>query len=222
MLQTWNAKMDFKETAMQEAKGLESSFNVRNPLYLFLLPWSSKTRAHLIHLVFASLSPEPLRQHQGSNPPGRGQAPSLRWKALLRRGGEALDEEVRPFPLPFLFRIDASRILTPSSVPSICSLAQAQQAFRVALCNNFDTVTALQTLSDLTGKANVYVQLKRPNLAPARTVAEWIGRMLRMFGLGEGESKEIGWGLKREEGEGADVSRFSSASGEKEKEKAVR
>lgn len=27
-----------------------------------------------------------------------------------------------------------------------------------------------------------------------------------MFGLGEGESKEIGWGLKREEGEGADVS----------------
>lgn len=27
-----------------------------------------------------------------------------------------------------------------------------------------------------------------------------------MFGLGEGESNEIGWGLKRQEGEGADVS----------------
>lgn len=29
LLQQWNSKMDFKESAMAEAKGLESSFNVR-------------------------------------------------------------------------------------------------------------------------------------------------------------------------------------------------
>lgn len=54
----------------------------------------------------------------------------------------------------------------------------------------------------------MYLQLKRPNLGPPRAVAEWIGRMLRVFGLGEGESSEIGWGLKKEAGEGADVSFF--------------
>ena len=89
------------------------------------------------------------------------------------------------------------------------SLQNAQHAFRVALCDNFDTPKALQTLADLTSQANIYLQLKRPNLGPPRAVAEWIGRMLRVFGLGEGESSEIGWGLKKEAGEGADVSYMS-------------
>ena len=33
-------------------------------------------------------------------------------------------------------------------------------------------------------------------------VARWVGDMLRMFGLGEGESNDIGWGQERSAEEG--------------------
>ena len=33
-------------------------------------------------------------------------------------------------------------------------------------------------------------------------VARWVGNMLRMFGLGEGQSDEIGWGQERGADEG--------------------
>lgn len=39
-------------------------------------------------------------------------------------------------------------------------------------------------------------------------VARWVGKMLRMFGLGEGESYEIGWGQETN-GEGAAVDVWS-------------
>lgn len=35
---------------------------------------------------------------------------------------------------------------------------------------------------------------KLVNLAVVEQVARWVGKMLRMFGLGEGEVDEIGWG----------------------------
>ncbi|CDZ98038.1 cysteinyl-trna synthetase [Phaffia rhodozyma] len=83
-------------------------------------------------------------------------------------------------------------------------LKAAQANFRAALCDSFNTPLALQQLLELTTKANVYLQLKRRNLSVALTIADWMGRMLRMFGLGEGDRKDIGWGLKDQEGGGAD------------------
>ena len=35
------------------------------------------------------------------------------------------------------------------------------------------------------------------NVGLLEIVAAWVGKMLRMFGLGEGELNEIGWGEER-------------------------
>jgi cysteinyl-tRNA synthetase len=64
---------------------------------------------------------------------------------------------------------------------------------------------------DLIGKVNQYFSARGRdlNVEPVRVVAEWITRMLRMFGLGEGAYTEgsVGWGKAGEEGSGgADVS----------------
>jgi len=32
------------------------------------------------------------------------------------------------------------------------------------------------------------------NTRLVQSIAQWVGEMLRMFGLGEGERKELGWG----------------------------
>lgn len=45
-------------------------------------------------------------------------------------------------------------------------------------------------------KTNVYINSRGKNLnaAVVENVARWVGQMLRVFGLGEGETSEIGWG----------------------------
>jgi cysteinyl-tRNA synthetase len=44
------------------------------------------------------------------------------------------------------------------------------------------------------GKVNVYFASRREeyNIEPVRVAAEWVSRMLEMFGLGEG-NETIGW-----------------------------
>lgn len=76
------------------------------------------------------------------------------------------------------------------------ALYESQAVFRAALCDSFNTPVALNVLRDLVSKTNVYVNSrgKQANLAVAEQVARWVGGMLRMFGLGEGEVDEIGWG----------------------------
>lgn len=55
-------------------------------------------------------------------------------------------------------------------------------------------------LTELVSSANVYLQARpRPrNIEPVKSVAQWITRMLKMFGLGEGaaihQDGAIGWG----------------------------
>lgn len=54
----------------------------------------------------------------------------------------------------------------------------------------------------------MYLQLKRPNLSVAVVVAEWIGSMLKMLGLGTvgDASKTLGWGASQtKEDESGDV-----------------
>lgn len=78
----------------------------------------------------------------------------------------------------------------------IRSLYQTQTAFRASLCDSFNTPEALTHLRDLVSRTNVYInsQGKKLNIGLVDNVARWVGKMLRMFGLGEGEKSELGWG----------------------------
>ena len=85
---------------------------------------------------------------------------------------------------------------------------QAQYAFRSALCDSFNTPDALAVLRDLISRTNVYIGArgKKLDVDVVERVAIWVGRMLKMFGLGEGQADELGWGEVRDAGEGANVS----------------
>lgn len=86
-------------------------------------------------------------------------------------------------------------------------LHDAQRAFRVALCDSFNTPEALNVLRDLVSATNVYINTRTANLeiSVVERIARWVGQMLRMFGLGEGESTEIGWGQETSEGSNINV-----------------
>ncbi|PVF99365.1 cysteinyl-tRNA synthetase [Serendipita vermifera] len=82
-------------------------------------------------------------------------------------------------------------------------LYRQQHAFRVALCDSFNTPQALQALTDLVSATNIYLKRGRgaTNIYVVRQVASWVTKMLRMFGLGEGVPAEIGWGVASASGE---------------------
>ena len=75
-------------------------------------------------------------------------------------------------------------------------LNESKLAFRSALCDSFNTPEALKLLRDLVSRTNVYINTrgKSINVALVEQSARWVGNMLRMFGLGEGEKIELGWG----------------------------
>ncbi|EIW69520.1 cysteine-tRNA ligase [Tremella mesenterica] len=84
----------------------------------------------------------------------------------------------------------------------------AQHDFRIALCDSFNTPSAILVLLDLVAKVNVYFvsRGREYNIEPVRVIAEWVTKMLRMFGLGEGLAGDgqIGWGKEGEEGSAGD------------------
>ena len=83
----------------------------------------------------------------------------------------------------------------------LCRFYESQKAFRAALCDSFNTPVALDVLRELVSRTNVYInsQGSKVNADLVETIALWISRMLRVFGLGEGESIEIGWGQESKE-----------------------
>lgn len=87
---------------------------------------------------------------------------------------------------------------------------RAQHEFRAALCDSFNTPLAIQVLLELVAQINIYFSSRGRdyNIEPVRIAAEWITRMLKMFGLGEGaaigEAGQIGWGKAGMEAEGGD------------------
>lgn len=82
----------------------------------------------------------------------------------------------------------------------MADLYKAQHQFRVALCDSFNTPVAINILLDLINKVNVYFSARgrEYNIQPVQVIAQWITRMLKMFGLGEGsavaEATAVGWG----------------------------
>ena len=59
-------------------------------------------------------------------------------------------------------------------------------------------------LRDIVSHTNIYInsQGKNLNIGLVSNIARWVSKMLRMFGLGEGEKSELGWGqASTEEGD---------------------
>lgn len=73
---------------------------------------------------------------------------------------------------------------------------ESQRAFRIALCDSFNTPAALDVLRDLVSQTNIYLNSRGRNIdiRTVERIAKWISKMLRMFGLGEGEQEDLGWG----------------------------
>ncbi|KAG6900716.1 hypothetical protein C0993_003742 [Termitomyces sp. T159_Od127] len=92
---------------------------------------------------------------------------------------------------------------TPETELTNC-LLESQSKFRAALCDSFNTPAALDVLRELVSKTNVYINSrgKTLNVSVVENCARWVGQMLRMFGLGEGENSEIGWGQDEHESGG--------------------
>jgi cysteinyl-tRNA synthetase len=82
------------------------------------------------------------------------------------------------------------------------SFHESQSSFRIALCDSFNTPAALDIIRELVSRTNVCINTrgKNVNVGLIEHIARWVGQMLRMFGLGEGESSEIGWGHAELEG----------------------
>ncbi|KAI0305388.1 tRNA synthetases class I (C) catalytic domain-containing protein [Multifurca ochricompacta] len=82
------------------------------------------------------------------------------------------------------------------------ALCQAQDRFREALCDSFDTPSAVNVLRDLISRTNVYINSRANELdvSVVERVGRWVGGMLRMFGLGEGDPTDLGWGQPSQDG----------------------
>ncbi|KAN0064745.1 cysteinyl-tRNA synthetase [Thecaphora frezii] len=95
----------------------------------------------------------------------------------------------------------------------MASLAEAQHAFRVAMCDSFDTPKGMEVLLEVVSKANVYEMNKAKrtdvNVGVLEAVARYVGDMLKMLGLGEGAAAqtELGWGHAESENEGGGKNR---------------
>ena len=147
------------------------------------------------------LRSELLHQCQSADSASRTPWTICGWEAPLQRSGANPCKLVRG-PV-----YSASRgLIAP------ISLHRAQRDFRAALCDSFNTPVALGVLLDLVAQTNIYFsRTKEYNIGVVESIAEWVTRMLKMFGLGEGptavETGEIGWGKVREDAsEAGDVS----------------
>ncbi|CAE6439057.1 hypothetical protein ACGC1H_006911 [Rhizoctonia solani] len=83
-------------------------------------------------------------------------------------------------------------------------LAQTQHAYRVALCDSFNTSEAIQRLLELVSRANVYVARgrSRVNVGVIAHIARWVTEALRVFGLGGDTLGTIGWSADGDNREG--------------------
>ncbi|GAA5866886.1 hypothetical protein JCM8547_003907 [Rhodosporidiobolus lusitaniae] len=159
LMQNWSARLDFKESSMQEVRNSEGVLNN----------------------FFALI------------------------KALAV---EAKERSVAS---------DGRHYYEQAEIDLMSKLGSAQSAFRSALCDSFDTPTAIQVLLDLVSATNIYLSRGRNNVNVnvLFAVEEWVTRQLRMFGLGEGApvdaqgEKVIGWGMAVAKGEESDVNRES-------------
>ncbi|CAE6398114.1 unnamed protein product [Rhizoctonia solani] len=75
-------------------------------------------------------------------------------------------------------------------------LAQTQHAYRIALCDSFNTPEAIQRILELVSRTNIYVARgrSRVNVGVVAHIARWVTEALRVFGLNGEATGTIGWG----------------------------
>ncbi|KAM0790212.1 hypothetical protein ACM66B_005526 [Microbotryomycetes sp. NB124-2] len=154
LLASWNSRLDFKESLMQEVKAGETLLN------------------NFFAIVNALLE-------------------EVRANAVASDGRHHYDQAEKEL---------------------LAKLEHAQVAFRQAMCDSFDTPTGMQILLDLVSTTNMYLSRGRSqvNTWIIQTVADWVTRMLRMFGLGEGSpldskgNRIIGWGIAAAPGQSSE------------------
>lgn len=98
----------------------------------------------------------------------------------------------------------------------LLSLSQTQHAYRVALCDSFNTPEAMQRVLELVSRANAYVARgrSRVNVGVVAHIARWVTKALKVFGLSRDASEAIGWGTDGSVQEGSvDVSQWQQLSG---------
>ena len=192
LLQTWNARLDFKESVMQEVRSAESLLNVR-------LHYTTDNASLRIELMTCCASRTSSSSSRLATPRPKTWAATQMVDTTTRRP--------RRICLQGKSREKRSNTVAEkrsNTVADFCfdRLQDAQYAFRVALCDSFDTPTAIQILLDTVSATNAYLSRgrKNVNIGVILAVSEWVTRMLRMFGLGEGPATDargqatIGWG----------------------------
>ncbi|KAM7196934.1 tRNA synthetases class I (C) catalytic domain containing protein [Rhypophila sp. PSN 637] len=76
-------------------------------------------------------------------------------------------------------------------------LEQAKKDLNSALCNSFDTPTAMQILVRLVRDANIYMNSPGSNIKEVEAVARWVTKIVGIFGLdpnAEPPYEGLGWG----------------------------
>ncbi|KDQ18769.1 hypothetical protein BOTBODRAFT_28275 [Botryobasidium botryosum FD-172 SS1] len=143
--QLWSGRMDFRESSIAEAKGIETAFD-----------------------NFFTVAKALIAESRSTNANSDG-----------RHHYEQAESEL------------------------IALLQTSQHKFRVALCDSFNTPLALSILLELVSQTNIYIARGRVgvNVSVIEGIARWTGKMLRMFGLGDGLYGEIGWGETSAAGE---------------------
>ncbi|WFD42474.1 cysteine--tRNA ligase [Malassezia psittaci] len=147
LMQQWNSKMDFRESAMAEVRNAETTFNN----------------------FFASVIA--LQQERYALGPAYSD------------GQHHYEEQ--------------EKLLTSH-------LVDCQVNFRAAMCDNFDTPKGMDLLLQLVSRTNVYERntpRSQLNIQVLLNVAQYVGDMLRMWGLGEGSTPSLGWGSVHHTGE---------------------
>lgn len=156
------------------------------------------SKGTFIDAIFLTHPAEFLHEREGACQSSKCRRDVIRWTPSFRRTGKGAIIEV------CFCRLDCDQaFLTEGSG----SLYQSKSSFREALCDSFNTPAAVDALRDIVSKANVYINSrgKALNVKLVENIADWVGKMLRMFGLGEGERSDIGWGQIDESGGSSNV-----------------
>jgi cysteinyl-tRNA synthetase len=113
------------------------------------------------------------------------------------------------FPKFFRVTLGPNRTLLPHFL--FLRLAQTQHAYRIALCDSFNTPEAIQRILELVSRTNIYVARgrSRVNVGVVAHIARWVTEALRVFGLNGEATGTIGWGTDGDNAGGSvDVSRL--------------
>ncbi|KAB5590756.1 Cysteinyl-tRNA synthetase [Ceratobasidium theobromae] len=176
LAQPWSAKMDFKESLMVEVRSQETVFNN------FFALARALVRDEEVAAEGAPSIEEPRHNYSEAEA-------ELTALYVIVPCDLAITNTNRSPPLASITLVTPHRLL-------LLSLSQTQHAYRVALCDSFNTPEAMQRVLELVSRANAYVARgrSRVNVGVVAHIARWVTKALKVFGLSRDASEAIGWG----------------------------